>query len=338
MTYPRTSPLRWVFALAAAITVVGLPVSAQAQTATGAQTTGSQTTGSQTTGTQIPAGAQPTTGGQPTSASQIPAGAQPVMGAGTGAGTIRITIDTPAAGATVINGGQTNIGGWAADTAAGSAGIDAVHIYLDGPMDGGGTLIGTADYGGARPDVAAALGNSAFTNTGFDFVWSPATLTGGQHTLYIYAHSVANGWASTTVNVTGPGPAPSASTQPAAGSSGQMGAGPVPSGPTTPYGGTYLPGSGSYGSGYAPGGYPGGCAVDYIDFRTPMCPGSIGYGSPPGVQNPYPPYPGQACIMIYPPDPSCAGLSGYPPIYPPTVYPPYRYPPPTSNGIGPGVP
>jgi hypothetical protein len=42
--------------------------------------------------------------------------------------------------------------------------------------------------------------------------------------------------------------------------------------------------------GYGYTGSGGGCAVDYIDFRTPICPGSIGYGSSSSVQNVYWPY------------------------------------------------
>ncbi len=328
MSYPRTSPLRWVLTLAAALTVVALPVPTQAQTTTGAQT---QVGAPTTTGAQ-------TTGVQPTTGSQAPAAAQSTSGAQApgGAATIRISIDSPTPGTTVPNQGQTGIGGWAADIAGPGASIDAVKIYLDGTMDGGGRFIGDASYGGARPDVAASLGSSAFTNTGFDFGWSPATLTAGTHKLYVYAHSVTNGWSYATVDIKGPGESATAPGQVGGTSGGPYGNGPGPSGPTTPYGGTYLNNPGPYMGGYGPG---GGCAVDYIDFRTPMCPGSIGYGSGPGVQQPYPPYAGRPCIMIYPPDPACSAPPlGYPPTYPPAVSPPYGYPPPTSNGLGPVAP
>jgi hypothetical protein len=291
------------------------------------------------TGAPAPIAAQPGAGTQPTTAIQPGTGTQPAaITASAGAPSIRITIDTPTAGATVANGANTQIGGWAVDTVGGAGAIDEVRIYLDGLMDAGGTLIGTADYGESRPDVATSIGSSAFTKSGFDFAYSPATLTGGTHVIYVYAHSTANGWAYTSVNVAGAGPAPGTSAYSGTGWGGQAAAGPGATGPMTPYGGSYLP-NGGPGGGYAPGAFPGGCAVDYVDFRTPACQGSIGYGSPPGVQQGYPPHPGQACIMIYPPAPSCGGLStGYPPPYSAAGYPPYGYPRPSFNGLGPAIP
>jgi len=91
--------------------------------------------------------------------------------------------------------------------------VDSVKVYLDGPMDAGGTLLGTATYGGLRADVAVALGTTGAANSGFDYVWTPASLDGGPHVLFIYAHSVANGWTYKTVNFTAP--AANAQNQPA---------------------------------------------------------------------------------------------------------------------------
>src|SRR5438105_486631 len=83
----------------------------------------------------------------------------------------QMSIDAPSAGATVTAGSQVDIGGWAADPAGPGTGVDIVRIYLDNRMESGGTLLGDAAYGHPRPDVAAALGSSALTNSGFDYMW-----------------------------------------------------------------------------------------------------------------------------------------------------------------------
>jgi hypothetical protein len=141
----------------------------------------------------VPASAQTTSATTP---------AQP----GSTANTIQIMIDGPAAGSLIRNGTRIIVGGWAVDPAGPGVGIDMVRVYLDGQMEAGGTLLGAATTGGQRPDVAAALGNPAFRDSGFDFFWTPTNLAGGNHTLYVYAHSVtSNSWAykSVTVNIEG---------------------------------------------------------------------------------------------------------------------------------------
>lgn len=224
-------------------------------------------------------------------------GAPPMAPAST---TAQISIDSPSNGANVNNGSQVLIGGWAADTMGPGTGIDMVRVYLDGPMDSGGTLLGNATYGGSRPDVASSLGSANFTNTGFDFQWTPSNLSGGNHTIYVYAHSTGGSWTSSTVTVTAPAtPTPLPRT----------GGGYGPQGPTTPYGGEFL---------YNPGGGFGGyglCTPGFNDPYAPQCRGVPPYGAPPPPPPPPPPplIPPQACTLIYPPDPAC---TGYPPGYP----------------------
>jgi len=133
-------------------------------------------------------------------------------------------------------------------------------------------------------------------------------LSGGSHTIYVYAHSVNDGWSSSSVTVNVDAPAA----------------------PAPPSGGY---GSGGYGSGgYGPGpGYgPGGDGPDYGY-------GSGGYGAMP----PYDDYygggyggGGRACIMIYPPPPGCGGPILPPPL--PPMYPPYYpgIPPVAPGGLG----
>jgi len=88
------------------------------------------------------------------------------------------SIDKPAAGTTVANGQQVDIGGWVAGT--------HVDVYLDGPV-GQGQVIGSAQVNKARPDVATATGRSDLANSGFDVIWNVTGLSPGNHTLYVYS-------------------------------------------------------------------------------------------------------------------------------------------------------
>ncbi len=72
-------------------------------------------------------------------------------------------------------------------------GVDAVHVYLDGPT-GTGTIIGAATYGLARPDVAAHYG-ARFGLSGWELAWDTAGLTPGVHRLYLDVHRTTdNAW------------------------------------------------------------------------------------------------------------------------------------------------
>ena len=62
--------------------------------------------------------------------------------------------------------------GWVADPTDGAP-LSNVKVYVDG------TLIGTPTLGIARPDVAAAYGKTAYTNSGYQLVYSAATLNSG---------------------------------------------------------------------------------------------------------------------------------------------------------------
>lgn len=176
-----------------------------------------------------------------------------------------VSVDAPSDGTIVTNGVTVLVGGWAADPSAPGTGVDGVRVYLDGRMEDGGTLLGNATYGESRPDVASALGNLGFTNSGFNYLWTPTGLTGGSHTLYVYAHSATSGWTSTSVQV-------SAQAQPT----------PTP----LPAGRGYVP----------PPMYPG----PYMGMPGPY-PMPPMYPAP----NPGPPPGERVCIMIYPPPPGC---------------------------------
>jgi len=101
---------------------------------------------------------------------------------------IKFIIDTPPNNSIIDK--DTNIGGWAVNTAiTDSPGISNIDFYIDGPQ-GFGKLIGSASLGSPRQDVAQALNNAAYTNCGFNFLL-PINLfdSGTEHLIYAYAKS-----------------------------------------------------------------------------------------------------------------------------------------------------
>ena len=101
---------------------------------------------------------------------------------------IKFYIDTPSSGSTI--GADTNIGGWAVNTAVpDSPGISSIEFFQDGPK-GFGKQIGSASLGAQRADVAQATNNPAYTNCGFNYMLSVSTFESGtDHTIYAYANS-----------------------------------------------------------------------------------------------------------------------------------------------------
>jgi len=77
-----------------------------------------------------------------------------------------ITIDTPPPDA--IGALRLFMTGWAADPGnSRGSGVDAVAVYLDGTITGGGMFLAQAEYGAARADVARSMGNDRFGRSGF---------------------------------------------------------------------------------------------------------------------------------------------------------------------------
>jgi subtilisin len=116
-----------------------------------------------------------------------------------------MALDTPALNAIVSS--TFTVAGWAVDpSAASGTGVDAVHVWAF--PTGGGTpvFLGSAPYGGSRPDVGAAFG-ARFTDSGFYLAASG--LMPGTFYITAYAHSTAAGAfdasAGTTVTVRPPG-------------------------------------------------------------------------------------------------------------------------------------
>jgi hypothetical protein len=141
-------------------------------------------------------------------------------------------IDVPAMNATVPTGSFT-VAGWFVDqTAQGWAGADDAQVW-QGTMDGGGKLLAKALFAQGRPDVASALGNPFFTNSGFSAVIPANSLSAGPQTLSVYAHTPGKGWwyKQTQVNVSASAPA---TANPAPAPSAPAGTAPTVSGGTPP--------------------------------------------------------------------------------------------------------
>jgi hypothetical protein len=198
-----------------------------------------------------------------------------------------IKIDSPRADATITNGSPLAVGGWAIDPAGPGTGIEEVRVYLDGEMDRGGRLLGIATYPKPRPDVAAARGNPAFVNSGYDYVWTPRGLTPGPHRLYVYARSTSKGWSWQSVNISGP-------SQGVGIQSG--GYGPRSAGMMAQYGGGHLGGAG-YGPPLC------GLPSSYLDPRCPPPPPP----PPPRIPPYYPP-------VVTPPTVPLAAPTGVVPV------------------------
>ena len=228
-----------------------------------------------------------------------------------------IWIDSPVANATLTNGVQTDIGGWAVNPSGPGTGVDVVRVYLDNTAENSAAMVGTAELGVSRPDVASTLKNSAYAYAGYNLLWTPSNVSSGTHTLYVYAHA-ASGWTYKTVSVSVQAGAMAPAPDRAYGGGDYRGDyrdypyyradQPMMGGY---YNGSYRAdapvGPGYYGwnGGYM--GYNGG----YLGYNGGYYnyPGYYGGIYPPYQQYPYyptyPTYPGQACIMIYPPPPGC---------------------------------
>ena len=125
----------------------------------------------------------------------------------------QVVIDTPTAdagGRTAFDGDPLVVAGWAADLDSTiDSGVDAVHVWAypvitTGSMGSGygdPTFIGSASYGGQRPDVAAVYG-ARFANSGYGI--RVQGLAPGTYDIAVFAYStVTDGFVpAKTVRVT----------------------------------------------------------------------------------------------------------------------------------------
>jgi hypothetical protein len=103
-------------------------------------------------------------------------------------------IDAPGPGVTVTRNSRVLVQGWVVDrTAQGWTGIDDVQIYL-GLQEQGGSLITRASSGQRRDDVATALGNAFWANSGFSASFTDNGLVTGSNLVTIYVHTPDRGW------------------------------------------------------------------------------------------------------------------------------------------------
>jgi hypothetical protein len=102
-----------------------------------------------------------------------------------------MTIDVPGTNTVVPRSGFW-IGGWAVDRGApAGTGVDTLHVWALPHSGGAPRWVGVADYGVARPDVAAAFGSSRFTNSGYN-IWVN-TLAPGWYDVVVFSHSTVSG-------------------------------------------------------------------------------------------------------------------------------------------------
>ena len=113
-----------------------------------------------------------------------------------------MAIDTPQASATVP--GTFTIAGWAIDEAAPTgSGVDAIHVWAFPASGAAPIFAGSAPYGGARPDVAAAFGGQFLQSS---YQMDVHALPPGTYTVVVYAHSAVTGaftaWRAVALAVT----------------------------------------------------------------------------------------------------------------------------------------
>jgi hypothetical protein len=103
-------------------------------------------------------------------------------------------IDSPISGTSITPNSSVVIKGWVVDrSAVGWTGIDSVEVY-SGLRDQGGSLMVQAATSQPRSDIAAALGNPYWANSGFTATFSEASLSVGSNLLTVYAHTPDKGW------------------------------------------------------------------------------------------------------------------------------------------------
>jgi protocatechuate 3,4-dioxygenase beta subunit len=119
-------------------------------------------------------------------------------------GNLESATDSVTGGTTVSTTDSLFVQGWVADATDGAP-VSNVKVYLDGNLIGTPTVV-------ARPDVASAFNNSAYTNSGYRLTYSAASLSVGSHSVTAIAidssgHSTTFGPVMITVS-SAPPPSP----------------------------------------------------------------------------------------------------------------------------------
>jgi hypothetical protein len=100
--------------------------------------------------------------------------------AGAPFGSVDSALDATTHSITVAHGDKLQVKGWAVDPQDGAP-VSQVQILIDGAP------VGTATLGQPRPDVAAALNNPAYLNSGWTFNYAASGLSLGSHTVTVIA-------------------------------------------------------------------------------------------------------------------------------------------------------
>jgi Tol biopolymer transport system component len=110
---------------------------------------------------------------------------------------IKLSIDNPKDNEVITEADKSNVrvSGWSVDPdSQDTTGIDRIEIYLNGPK-GFGKSLGEVNYGIERQDVANALGNANYTNSGYSLNFDASILeAGSENTLYIYSFSTSGAY------------------------------------------------------------------------------------------------------------------------------------------------
>jgi hypothetical protein len=115
--------------------------------------------------------------------------AWPIAAAAPPFGNLDRAADSTTSSTTIPQTDSLLVRGWVADVTDGAP-LSNVKVYIDG------VLIGTPTLGIARPDVAAAYHNTAYTNSGYQLLYSAASLALGSHAVTVVA--IDSGSRSTT--------------------------------------------------------------------------------------------------------------------------------------------
>jgi subtilase family serine protease len=119
--------------------------------------------------------------------------------AGPPVGDLDAAVNSSTSSTTIPQSDSLVVSGWAADPVDGAP-MSNVKVYIDG------NLIGTPMLGLARPDVAAYFNNAAYTNSGYQLIYSVATLSTGTHAVTVVAIDSASRsttFGPLTITVTG---------------------------------------------------------------------------------------------------------------------------------------
>jgi hypothetical protein len=111
-----------------------------------------------------------------------------------------ISIEQPTNGQILLTNASAEISGYALDKYATSqtpqgvagSGVDRVEVYLGGPRDNGGTLLGDAHLGYSDAAAASQYG-PRFASAGWRLSFEPTTFDNNTYLLYVYARSAISG-------------------------------------------------------------------------------------------------------------------------------------------------